>query len=123
MVKKILIISFVMMFGMGLGRTASADVGLGYFLNNFREPNEETVTTFNLVCFQNGEKIINEKELVVRKVEGEISVGHRFQTLDGKRVAVFIPEVSGTVFKVKETGVIIFEKKKKPIIGKIKKIN
>ena len=81
--------------------SASADEikNFEYFQNNFKGPEK---TTFHVRCFQNGKKIIDAKDLRLRKIKGNLTVGKEFVDQSGRQVVLFISRDTSCL--VQETG-------------------
>ena len=59
-------------------------------------------------CFQNGKKIIDAKDLRLRKIKGNLTVGKEFVDQSGRQVVLFIS---------RDTSCLVQETKPKPFMG------
>ena len=85
--------------------TADEIKELQYFQNNFKGPEK---TTFHVRCFQNGKKIIDAKDLRLRKIKGNLTVGKEFVDQSGRQVVLFIS---------RDTSCLVQETEPKPYMG------
>ena len=98
MVRKVLAISFVIVFCMGLGKSTSANP-----LYHWKESFEgDKTTSFRLSCFQNGKKIIDEGPLFLRAIRRKGSYMTEFVDKTGKQLQLFSFQNSGAICVVKE---------------------
>ena len=97
--KKLLAITLVIIGSGCFGKSASAEIGIGYFLNNFKGDKN---TRFQLLCFQNGKQIITENGLYIRRVTGKLTNGNSFTRQNGEIVEVFLSKNTATTCLVKQ---------------------